>query len=176
MLEFYDNWKLLSNFFKRPFYSYHLRELCRVLEWSPTKVRSIINKLKREELIQEKKEKNLSIFQASKSEKFYKLKILYNLTIAFKIFQELKRQLQVYDAIILFGSAARGEDSENSDFDIAVTGRKEIPVTLEKIEKEIERKISILFIENLDEIKEKNPHLFNNLVNGIVIEGYLKVL
>ncbi len=75
------------------------------------------------------------------------------------------------DAIVLFGSCARGEDIETSDIDLLVVS-KEKKVRLKKFESMLKRKISLLFEENVSEIPKE---LLNNIVNGIVLYGYLTV-
>lgn len=177
MLEKFSDWKLLELFFKKPLHPFHLREICRLLKWSPTKVRMRLEKLKREGLILESKEKNLSIFRPNReSESFKRYKIVYNLLKAFEISKILEERLEDFDAIVFFGSASKGEDTENSDFDICVIGSKEVEINLEEMERKLNRKISLLFIENLKDLKEKNRELLNNLINGFTIKGYLKVL
>jgi len=75
------------------------------------------------------------------------------------------------DAIVLFGSCARGEDIETSDIDLLVVA-KEKEVGLKKFESALKRKISLHFEENVSEIPKE---LLNNMVNGIVVYGYLTV-
>ena len=70
--------------------------------------------------------------------------------------------------IVLFGSYSRGDDLENSDIDIAIIGRKEKDVALEKYEKVLERKILLQFYESWGKI---HKHLKENLCNGIVLIG-----
>jgi predicted nucleotidyltransferase len=75
------------------------------------------------------------------------------------------------DAIVLFGSASRGEDVEESDIDLLVIA-KEQSVDLRKFENILKRKISLEFEPNVSDIPRD---LMNNVVNGIVVHGYLKV-
>jgi len=70
--------------------------------------------------------------------------------------------------IILFGSYSRGEDTFNSDIDIAIIERKEKNIGLEEYEKELERKININFY---DSFKNIHKNLKENLCNGIVLIG-----
>ncbi len=70
--------------------------------------------------------------------------------------------------IVLFGSYSRGEDTINSDIDIAVIGRKEKSVNLAKYEKMLERTVNINFY---DSFKSIHKHLKENLCNGIVLVG-----
>ena len=75
------------------------------------------------------------------------------------------------DAIVLFGSCARGEDIETSDIDLLVVS-KEKEVRLKKFESVLKRKISLHFEENVSEIPKE---LLNNIINGMVLHGYLTV-
>lgn len=70
--------------------------------------------------------------------------------------------------IILFGSYSRGEDTVDSDIDIAVVGRKDKLIPIEKYEKALERKININFYNSL---KKVNRDLKENLLNGILLVG-----
>jgi len=176
MLEKSDSWVLLELFFKKPLHSFHLRELCRALKWSPTKVRSNINILKKKKLITETKEKNLSIFRSNIGNgEFKKFKTVYNILKAFEIAEVIEKNLEDFEAVILFGSARKGEDTENSDFDICVVGAKEKDIDFKDKERELNRRISPLFIESFEKLRKKNRELLNNLINGFVIKGYAKV-
>ena len=85
------------------------------------------------------------------------------------------RLVEVYhapDAIILFGSYSRGEDTEDSDIDIAVlTGRKQIDESYAKQEKELKRKLSIKIISPKNITKEFTL----SLANGVILYGYLEI-
>jgi predicted nucleotidyltransferase len=101
---------------------------------------------------------------------FYKkienLKKVYTSHLIEKIAQETTP-----NAIILFGSYSRGEDTEKSDIDIFVLS-KEHPVDLKKYEKKLHRKINLTFEENITKL---NKQFLNNLINGVIIYGYLEV-
>lgn len=71
-------------------------------------------------------------------------------------------------SIILFGSYSRGEDTINSDIDIAIIGRKEKRIDLSMFEKEFERKVNINFYESFSKI---HKNLKENLANGILLIG-----
>ncbi len=74
--------------------------------------------------------------------------------------------------IILFGSYSRGDDTINSDIDIAVIGRKEKIVNLEKFEKMFGREIRINFYNSFKDI---HKNLKENLFNGIVLFGGIRL-
>jgi len=75
------------------------------------------------------------------------------------------------DAAVLFGSASRGEDVEGSDIDIFLVA-KEREVDLSGFERELARKINLHFEEDPSKLPKE---LLNNIINGIVIHGYLRV-
>ncbi len=74
--------------------------------------------------------------------------------------------------IILFGSYSRGDDTVNSDIDIAVIGRKDKIINLEQFEKMLEREIRINFY---DSFKDIHKNLKENLFNGIVLFGGIEL-
>jgi len=70
--------------------------------------------------------------------------------------------------IILFGSYARGDDTLNSDIDIAIIGRKDKLINLINFEKIFERKIILNFYNSFKDI---HKNLKENLFNGIILYG-----
>ena len=74
--------------------------------------------------------------------------------------------------IILFGSYAFGEDTLESDIDIALIGPKEKDISLDRFEKILERKIMLHFYNNLSDI---NKNLRANILNGITLDGAVEL-
>jgi predicted nucleotidyltransferase len=70
--------------------------------------------------------------------------------------------------IIVFGSYSLGEDTKESDIDIAVIGSKETETDLEKFEGMLERGITLHFYGSLKEI---GRNLKSNILDGITLEG-----
>src|SRR3989338_7441936 len=102
---------------------------------------------------------------------FKKLKIM-NTAIALEpLITEINGVLHP-NCIVLFGSAAKGEDTEQSDIDLFVQAKRKSFDTI-KAEKHLERKISLIFESDM---KKVNKELRNNLANGIVLSGYFEVL
>ena len=75
--------------------------------------------------------------------------------------------------IVIFGSYSKGEDVESSDIDIYVEGSSKKEIALGKFENILKRKIQIFRHKNLREIK--NRELANNMINGIILNGFIKV-
>ena len=78
----------------------------------------------------------------------------------------------VPSVIIIFGSARKGEHTKESDIDLFVETTKSANLDLSTFEKKIKHKIQ-LFTEQ--EIEKLPKELFNNVVNGIKLSGYLRL-
>lgn len=72
--------------------------------------------------------------------------------------------------IILFGSFSLGEDTIDSDIDIAIIGAKEKDVDTETYEHLLKRQINLQFFSDFSSIVE---HLKSNILNGITLSGYV---
>jgi len=73
-------------------------------------------------------------------------------------------------AIVLFGSYARGEDTEGSDIDIFIEAKRE-DIDIKQFERKLKRKIELHFKEKF---KEYPKELKNSIINGIILQGYLE--
>jgi len=67
------------------------------------------------------------------------------------------------DVIILFGSYSKGEDILSSDIDLFI---------LSKYENILNLKIDVFFSDSFGKLSKE---LKNNLVNGVILDEYLKV-
>ena len=162
----------MAIFFENPSREFHLRELSRLLKFSMPTIISVTNILSREKLIIKVKEKVLTKAMAMANREnidFTRHKRLYNLEriYASGIVDFLSNAYNHPKNIILFGSFSRGEDTENSDVDIALATHKKMDLDFAKCEKILGRKVSIHEID-LDKI---NDEFKANLANGMVLEG-----
>ncbi len=109
------------------------------------------------------------------NEKFIGLKRSLNLYSLYSsgLLEELEEFYMNPKCIVLFGSYSRGEDTNESDIDIAVISSKEDMPDIGKYENALNRKISIHIIKS---IKSEDNNFINTLVNGIVLSGYLDVV
>ena len=73
--------------------------------------------------------------------------------------------------IILFGSASKGEDLEDSDIDLFIECSDK-KLDLSKFETKLHRKINLFLSKDFNKLSKE---LKNNLINGIILKGYLKV-
>jgi len=74
--------------------------------------------------------------------------------------------------IVLFGSYAYGEDTVNSDIDIAIFGSKAKMPDFLRFERILFRKISVNFYERFNKV---DPFLKGNILNGILLEGRIEL-
>ncbi len=168
--------KILRLFFEGPNVRLYLREVARRAELSATGAMKILGALEKEGLL-EKERTALTVNYRGNydNESFMALKRSLNLYSLYScgLVSSLVEFYKILECIILFGSYAKGEDTNESDIDIAVlTSLKDYP-GLDIYEGCLKRKISLHLIEN---IKNENQEFINSLANGIVIYGYFEVV
>lgn len=161
-------------FLDNPTDSFRLRELSRLSGISPLSVMNYLKEFEKEELIKKYEKRKIPFYQALRdNEKFIlykKLSIIYELNES-GLVNFLWEKLSP-EAIILYGSHAKGESIETSDIDIFIIG-KERMINLDEFEKKLGKTIHLIFNENVSKIPKE---LKNNLINGIVLKGYFKAL
>lgn len=164
---------VLEQFFRRPRHRFQLRELSRETNVSTPSIKNYLQEFKQENLVEEVEEGVYKGYRAKLLEEFKLQKRLYNVEKLHEmgIVEEIEEKC-VPDAIVLFGSAAEGEDIEESDIDLLVVA-KEKELDLEDYEHKFNRKINITFMTE-QELKQ-NKELSNSVANGIVLSGYLVV-
>jgi predicted nucleotidyltransferase len=169
-----NNYKVMKLFFDNPDKKFHIREIARLTGLSAPGVLKILKKLKEEGLLVSEKGKVVKNVKASRNEKFFLLKKSYNLLSLFEsgLIDFLKNKYEEPEAIVVFGSYSKGEDTSESDIDIAIITKKEIKLDLKRFEKILKRKINIYEIQ----IDKSEKEFLNNLINGNIVYGYLKVL
>ena len=169
-----NNYKVMKLFFDNPEKKFHIREIARQTGLSAPGVLKILKKLETESLLVSKRENIVENVKASRTEKFFLLKKAYNALSLFEsgLINRLKDKYEEPEAIVIFGSYSKGEDISQSDIDIAVVTKKEAQLDLKGFEKYLRRKIRIYEIQINDAEKE----FLNNLANGTVIYGFLRIL
>ena len=149
MIQNYNRYKILKEFLDFPTKKFQIREISRNVKIS---LPSVINHLKALEkgnlIIKEKNELYPSYIANRENElfKFYK-KMNTLMAMHQSGFIDYIYDTCLPDAIILFGSAAIGEDVETSDLDIFVQS-SEKKLDLKKYEKKFHRRIEIIFKED----------------------------
>lgn len=148
------------------------RAIAKILKVSPTAVAKSVKELKKNKLINVKKDSlmNLNLIELNRDgEGVVELKRVENLKMIYEsgIVNVLEEKFPG-SVIILFGSYSYGEDTINSDIDLAIVGCKEKEINIEKFEKLLEREIRINFY---DSFKDIHKNLRSNIFNGIVLVG-----
>jgi predicted nucleotidyltransferase len=152
--------------------SLNQRRIAEMLGVTPPAIMKALPKLEEANLInikQDKESKRWAIELNRENHKIFQLKRVDNLM---QIYQSgladfLEKEF-AGAAIILFGSYSRGDDTVNSDIDIAVIGRKEKKVEFTNFNEMLGREIIINFYPSFKEI---HSHLRENIFNGIILSG-----
>lgn len=176
MLQECSIFKVLNVFWDEPTKPHYLIEISKKSKLAHTSVKNYILTLRKLDIIKENIEKKgkrkYPIYLANLENEIYKFyKKITNLDKINNsgLIYYLKDNLMPKN-IVLFGSYSKGEDIESSDIDIFVECKKE-EIDLSKFEKQINRKIQLHFKENFNDYPKE---LKNNIINGIVLSGYLE--
>lgn len=178
MIQNYSIWKVLRVFFDdpNPKEGFTIRWISTEIGLAPTSVKLHLDELTKEKgwgypLAMRSKGRSYPTYwanQASELFRFYKrMDIIFRLEesgILEKIMEEHGPK-----AIVLFGSASRGEDVKGSDIDLFlhdVKGEPEIQ-DFEHLKRNIQY--------HLHPFNKIEKELRNNIINGIRLRGYLKV-
>lgn len=164
---------VLEEFFRRPRHKFQLRELSRNSDVSTPSVKNYIQEFKQENLVEVVEEGIYKSYRSKLSEEFKLQKKLYNIEKMHEtgLVKEIEEKC-VPDAVVLFGSAAEGEDIEESDIDLLVVS-SEKDIDLQDYEQKFNREINITFMTE-KELKQ-NKEFSNSIANGTVLSGYLVI-
>lgn len=179
--EGYD--KVLTWFFSFPNTEMTLSNLAKKVKISKTTANRVVTELKEEGFLLIKEIGKSWLISCNQHHLFNSTrKVIYNLSIIYDAYEKIIREsLYAYvsnpKSVILFGSYRKGDDTEKSDLDIAVEviGDKQIEIIdLGEFEQfGLRKNVPI----NLHVFSRKNIdiNLFSNIVNGIILDGFLEV-
>ncbi|MBS3167159.1 nucleotidyltransferase domain-containing protein [Candidatus Woesearchaeota archaeon] len=165
--------------FKYPEKEFSLSDIAREAGVAKANLGKILDELFKLEIITiEKLSKIWRVKANLQNWNYIKNKIVYNLNFIYNsgLVEFLGAHFNNPKSIILFGSFRKGEDISTSDIDIAIETEdteyntinlKELSVFEEYIHRNIQ--IHLFNRENI------NSNLFSNLVNGIILYGFLEV-
>ena len=173
MIEKYSRYRILQKFFDFPTKDFQMREISRITKISQPSVMNHLKALLKEGFVLKEKKGIYPTYRANRENELFKI---YRKTDIIQRIYRTGLSEHVYNscmpnAIILFGSASKGEDIENSDIDFFIQS-SEKKIELKKYEKLLNRKISLFFKEDFSKLSNE---IKNNILNGIVVRGYLKV-
>ncbi|PIN81099.1 hypothetical protein COV13_02330 [Candidatus Woesearchaeota archaeon CG10_big_fil_rev_8_21_14_0_10_32_9] len=145
------------------------RQLALRLNVTQPAIKKALPSLKKINFIKIQKDQRLSITLNAENHRVMQLKRIDNLKQIYESgFIDFLENEYAGATIILFGSYSRGEDTINSDIDLAIIGREEKKLDLKIFEKKLERKININIYQAFNKI---NKYLKENLANGILLIG-----
>ena len=172
MIQNYSRYKLLRLFFESPTTQFYMRQLSRESKLAQPSTTAHLKALLKDKLILKENTGLYPTYKANRENRTFK--ILKTNDIILRM-QDTGLPDYIYDSclpdvIVLFGSCTLGEDTEESDIDLFILG-PEKKLDLKKHEKLLKRKVSIFFCKDFGKIPEE---LKNNIINGIVLRGYLR--
>ena len=172
--------KIAEILFRYPEKEFSLSDLAREAGVAKANIGKILRYFKEMGLINIEELSKIWRIKANQGNWLYiRSKIIYNLNFVYKsgLVEFLVDYLKNPKAIVLFGSFRKGEDLSKSDIDIAIESEeiKEYEIIglreFSEFEKIIGRRIQI----HLFNKKDIDLNLFNNIVNGILLWGFLEV-
>jgi predicted nucleotidyltransferase len=166
--------RLLAALFASPHGRFSLRDLSRLTGVSLGSVSKYVRKLDQEGLAALERRPNALYVAASlESERFRLLKRASNLERLSEsgLIKRLEEELRPA-CIVLFGSYARGEDTEESDIDLALIGGRNGAIDRKPFEKRLGREINTVLLKGTSGLSGEFRHA---LVNGIVLGGQLEL-
>ena len=166
---------ILRVFFENSSREFGVREIARLLKISPATASKELKELSRKGILIGRKDRIFLMYKANLDAEHYKdLKLFYNIRkIKESGLVDALNRFYAKPAILLFGSASSGEDTEDSDFDLLIVSEKTKDFTeKQKFEKNLNRKLQIFVVKKISDLK--NEHLVNNVLNGLVLQGRIK--
>lgn len=168
----YQKWNRLKElFYEESNKSFTVRELAKQTKQPVSSVQRYLQQLKKEGFISEDNQAIItSYFKIKKTHHF--IEKLFE--IGLLEFLEQKLQPSV---IILFGSMRKGEYTAESDIDIFIEQptldkKNKGLLNLKPFEKKLNHKIELHIEKSINDLPAP---LYNNIINGIKLYGYVKV-
>lgn len=178
MLDDHTTWRVARVFFDEPTSALSLREVGRKAGIAHTTATGHLDALQRLGVVnvehQTRGERSYPVYSADLASDAYRLYKRMDLETRLwtEGLVELLRDHYAPDHVVLFGSAARGEDIESSDIDLYVQATEERPPDLSRIEEDLHRTIELHVHPDARKLPRE---LRANLANGVVLYGYLEV-
>ena len=171
---------ILNLFIVDSYRKFNVREVARLVKISPSTASLYMNRFVKKKLLKKEINRNLILYSADQeSREFRDMKTYENIKKIRNsgIVDFIEGELNYPEAIILFGSYAKGENKKDSDIDLFVLSESKNAMNVEKFEKIIGTDIQVFIFDRkeFDTMKLKNKELMNNFLNGIIISGFLEV-
>lgn len=158
--------RLLELIFENPGKAFTVREISQKTRIPKSTVQRYLQQLKKSKMLKKNNELLVDAYT-----KFLKSFFMIKKIIESGLIAHLEKTFTP-SAIILFGSARKGEYTKESDIDVFVETTKKQEIDLVTFEKKLKHNIQ-LFKES--SIQNLPNELFNNIMNGIKLSGYIKL-
>ena len=182
--EFESHNKVLYWFFSYPNIEISLSDLAKELSISKNTANKIVSLLQKEGFLDIKILGRTWRITCNKHHIYnytkkigFNLSAIYDLLYSQGLVNEIYKKIGQPRAIVLFGSYRKGDDTENSDIDLAieVLGDQDLKIiNLETLPNFVFRK-NVRVNLYIYSRKKIDLNLFSNIINGIVLEGFLEV-
>jgi predicted nucleotidyltransferase len=167
--------KIKEFFFLNPTAKLRVRQIERKVKVPLPSVIRYTKELEKEEILKSSIIANIKVYSADRNSKTFLLeKKLFNIRELFYsgLIDFLVKELS-NPTIVMFGSYSKGEDIERSDIDLFIETPSKKKIDLKRFEEKLGRRIQIFIYKDIHKVK--NKELANNIVNGIILNGYLEV-
>lgn len=168
-------YKIIELFFNEPSRYWHFKDIVKQAKISENRANFWLKDLLKEKVILYHKEKgsmpyytaNFDHTNYKTKKKLYALESFYNVGF-FKHLESLNAK-----TIVIFGSFSRTDWHSKSDIDLFIIGNDE---SLEKgkFESILHREIQLFSFKTQKEIKNINPNLISNVINGYFVKGVVQ--
>lgn len=171
---------IIKPFLEEPEKEFHVRQIAKLVKKSPTTISKILKGAEKRGILKSEKKLNHLLFRADSESKEYKNeKLSYNLDLieGSGVLDCLEKEFNNPEAITLFGSFAKAEDTPASDIDLLVISPLKKELDLRRFEKKLGHNVQ-LFVhskKDIEKMKSTNKELLNKWVNGITLRGFLEV-
>jgi len=168
-----NTYKILELFIAFSTQDFSARGIARNLKLSHATVLKYLADLEKLSLIKKKEVTLYPTYYANTENqkyKFYKRNWLVFKINASGLIDYIQKEV-LPSSIILFGSGAKATFTEKSDIDIFIEANV-TKLDLSKYEKKLNRKINLLFEQNINNLSKG---LRNNIMNGVVLYGFIKI-
>jgi len=166
-------------FFEEPEREFHLREIARIFKKNPVTIKKRLDELIKKDILSLKKIGKFYFYSSNVTNENYKeLKRQYNREKLLNsgLIEYLKDKFNL-PTMIIFGSFEKGEDNKNSDIDMCLLTETKKEINTDKYEKVLKRKIQLHLFSDKEfkNLRLRNKGLFENIINGYKIYGFLEI-
>jgi len=147
---------------------YHTREIVRKVDISLGSASRSLNLLEKEELVNKEEKGKLSRYKANMENPLLReLKIVFTLLEIEELLKDLKTTT---NQIILYGSCAIGEDTQDSDIDLFIhsDNNKKVTKIINNHQKHIDRTVSLVVLSDIElqKLKQKDKPFYSRVKKG----------